>query len=307
MRYFPYFFCGIVLMLGLFSTAPETIAQAAATVGKPVKEPVTVVEKSIDLPHRIRLHYAEQGSPAGEPVIFLHGYTDSWHSYETVLKHLPLTVHAFALSQRGHGNSEKPLQRYQPADFAADIAAFMQQLKIKKAVIVGHSMGSIVAQRFAIDYPGQTKGIVLMGAFASISHNEGARQVYDAVMQLQDPVDTVFINEFQKSTLAKPIDADYFKRLVKESEKLPASIWKSVLQGLMDADFTSELTKIDKPALIVWGDKDAICTRKDQDELLAAIKGSSLKIYNGTGHGVHWEEPKRFAGDLISFINRTVD
>ena len=58
------------------------------------------VVRSVSLPHGIRLPYVEHGDPAGLPVVFLHGYTDSWRSYQTVLPNLPRYMRAFALSQR---------------------------------------------------------------------------------------------------------------------------------------------------------------------------------------------------------------
>jgi pimeloyl-ACP methyl ester carboxylesterase len=54
------------------------------------------VVKSVQLPGRVRLEYVEQGDPAGVPVVMLHGLTDSWHSFEPVLPHLPESIHAFA-------------------------------------------------------------------------------------------------------------------------------------------------------------------------------------------------------------------
>ena len=97
-------------------------------------------------------------------MILLHGYTDSWRSYDRVL---PLTCRrsfrVFAVTHRGHGDSSKPEAGYAPADFAADLAAFLDAMRIDSAVIVGHSMGSSVAQRFAIDYPSRTRALVLEG------------------------------------------------------------------------------------------------------------------------------------------------
>lgn len=55
------------------------------------------------------------------------------------------------------------------------------------------------------------------------------------------------------------------------------------------------------PTLLVWGDRDAFCFRSDQEALLKAIPGSQLVVYEGAGHGLHWEEPERFAADLVSF------
>src|SRR5687768_17157019 len=133
--------------------------------------------KSIQLSTGIQIEYAEQGSSAGTPVIFLHGYTDSWRSFEQVLRLLPESVHAYALSQRGHGNSDRPVNSYKPENFVADIAAFMKQLKVESAVIVGHSMGATVAQRFALDHPQMTRALVLIGSFASFKNNAGVEEL----------------------------------------------------------------------------------------------------------------------------------
>jgi pimeloyl-ACP methyl ester carboxylesterase len=73
----------------------------------------------------VRLHYAEQGDPAGQPIILLHGYSDSWYSFSRVLPALAATYHIYALDQRGHGDSDRPAQGYGMPDFAADVVAFL--------------------------------------------------------------------------------------------------------------------------------------------------------------------------------------
>src|SRR5688500_17657099 len=104
--------------------------------------------KTIRLSTGVQLEYAEQGDPSGIPVIMLHGFTDSWKSFEPVLPYLPKSLHVFVLSQRGHGNSSKAAATYKPADFANDVAAFIKETKLQPVVIVGHSMGSTNAQCF---------------------------------------------------------------------------------------------------------------------------------------------------------------
>lgn len=262
------------------------------------------VLKTVKLTTGVQLHFAEQGTAGGDPVIFLHGITDSWHSFEQVLPFLPPSVHAYALSLRGHGNSDKPIGGYTPTEFAQDIAAFMKELKIKSAVIVGHSMGGSIAQRFVLDYPELSKALVLVGSFASFQDKKDMIDLNKAFDQLQDPVNPAFISEFQKSTLSKNIDASVFNTYVNESSKLPARVWKAAMNGLMSADYCSELRKIDIPTLVIWGEKDAIVPETDQDILSSGIKKSRLIIYKNTGHAVHWEEPSRFANDLINFINK---
>lgn len=262
--------------------------------------------QSIQLSTGVNLQYVEQGPEDGIPVILLHGFTDSWHSWELVLPHLSASMHVFAISQRGHGNSEKPFDGYDPKDFAADLAAFLQQKKIKAAVIAGHSMGATIAQGFAADYPERTLGMVLVGSFANFKENEAIQGFQQVLDTLNDPVEQSFAAEFQQSTLGKPIDPEFLQTAINESLKLPARVWKSTAHGLFKADYVNRLRTYTKPVLILWGDKDVFSPMKDQDLLAGVLMRSQLVIYKGTGHAVHWEEPARFAADLDSFIQQIV-
>src|ERR687893_311636 len=110
------------------------------------------------------LHYAQQGDPTGEAIVLLHGYSDSWFSFSGVLPLLSPEYHAFALTQRGHGDSDKPQCCYTPEDFAADVDAFMDAVGLQEATLVGASTGALFAQRVALSYPPRVSRLVLVGA-----------------------------------------------------------------------------------------------------------------------------------------------
>jgi pimeloyl-ACP methyl ester carboxylesterase len=100
------------------------------------------------------------------------------------------------------------------------------------------------------------------------------------------------------------VPADFLETVVRESLKLPARVWKAVLrEGLLEPDFSVDLAKIRAPTLVLWGDRDAL-TADDQATLVAMIEGSRLVTYAGAGHGLHWEEPERFAADLAAFVEK---
>ena len=111
-------------------------------------------------------------------MLLLHGYTDSWRSFELILPHLPSSVRAIAPSQRGHGDADRPASGYGAADLAADAVALMDALGLDRAVVAGHSMGSLVAQRVALDHPGRVRGLVLLGAFATLRGNPAVRELW---------------------------------------------------------------------------------------------------------------------------------
>lgn len=258
--------------------------------------------RSVENRDGVTLQYVEHGLESGLPVLFLHGLSDSWHSFERVVPLLPESIRAFALTQRGHGDADRPDTGYDPQTMASDVADVMDALKLESAVIVGHSLASVVAQRFAILYPARTKGLVLVSSFASFPKNPVARELWEStISQMQDPVDPEFVREFQASTISRPVPDRFFETIVQESLKVPARVWRSTVEGYLSAGSSSELSKIEAPTLIIWGDQDGICSRQDQEVQAAAIPSSRLVVYEGLGHAPHWEDPERFKSYLEAF------
>lgn len=258
--------------------------------------------RPIDLSTGVTLDYVEQGNAAGVPILLLHGLSDSWHSFERVLPHLPGYVRAIAPSLRGHGNSSRPDAGYGYRDFTADIAAFMDITDLSPAVVVAHSLGASIAQRLAIDHPERVQRLVLIGSFASLARSPAPHELWAALSQMDDEVDPDFVREFQASTLARPVPRAFFEMIVRESCRLPTRVWRAILADNMQDDFSTELDCIKAPTLLVWGDQDRVVPRSDQDHQLAAISDARLIVYEDAGHGLHWEEPERFAADLVSFV-----
>lgn len=263
-----------------------------------------LIAKTIRLALGLTLEYVERGNRGRLPVVFLHGVTDSWGSFEGVLSRLPECTHAYAVSQRGHGNSSRPAYGYRIADLARDLTMFLDALEIDRAVLVGHSMGSFVAQRFAIDHPARTAGLVLLGSASDMSENPVVYDLWTSTMAtLTDPVDPAIAREFQLSTLSRPTAPGLVDACVLESLKVPARIWRSAFEGFLEVDHSQELGGIRAPTLIANGDRDAMFTPAHQLALHDAIPGSTLLIYAGGGHAPHWEDPDRVTADLASFFD----
>jgi pimeloyl-ACP methyl ester carboxylesterase len=106
----------------------------------------------------VRVPYGEQGDADGVPVVFLHPYADSHRFFELALPYLPAGIHAFLPTQRGHGDADKPPSGYSLDELSGDLAAFLDAVGVGRAVVVGHSSGGYVAQRFALDHPTGSSG-----------------------------------------------------------------------------------------------------------------------------------------------------
>jgi non-heme chloroperoxidase len=250
-----------------------------------------------------RLHYAEQGDADGQPVLFLHGWPDSWFSFSRVMPLLPPRFRALVPDQRGFGDSDRPADGYRIEQFAADAVALLDVLSIERAAVVGHSFGSFVARQVAIGRPERVSGLVLIGTAVSAA-NDVTRGVQTAVRDIQDPVPVAFARDFQSSTACVPLPDSFFDGIIAESMKLPARLWRAVLDAIISYDDTSKMATIEMPTLLLWGDRDALFPREDQDRLLATIPGAELKVYAETGHCPNWERPEQVAADLQTFLSR---
>src|ERR671914_97487 len=129
-----------------------------------VQQPSDVHFATVSLSTDVTLHYAERGDRKGEAILFLHAYTDSWFASSRVLALLSPSYHAFAPDERGHGDSDKPECCYTVDDFSADVDAFMDQVEIGEATLVGDSSGGMIAQRVPLAYPHRVIRLVLMGS-----------------------------------------------------------------------------------------------------------------------------------------------
>lgn len=264
-------------------------------------------------PHGLRttngllIDAVEHGPHAGDAIVFLHGYTDSRRAFAPMLTSMPSSFRRVVFSHRGHGDSDKPMSGYRVGDLADDLATVLDGLEIPRAVLVGHSMGSLIATRYALARPERVAGLALIGGFATLRDNMAVEPFWrETIADLADPVDPAMVRAFQESTLARPVPASFLDLVVTESLKLPARVWTQTLHGLLDEDFSHSLARIDAPTLLIWGDQDATSDRAEQRRLQAFMPGAELVSIAGGGHAPHWEEPERIAGLVTGFAWRAL-
>jgi len=258
----------------------------------------------------INMHFVAKGpiQKKKNAIIMLHGYSDSWRSFDEILKLLPIEefpAPVYALDMRGHGESSRSVDNsYTQDNFTADLAAFMDKLKIKKAIIVGHSMGSLIAHKFALEHPNRVMGLVLLGSTTTMANHPVTLELMPFIDAFNDnePADPEFVIEFQASTFYNPIPWVTY-RYVSESLRLKGLVWKQTLNGLNVEDHTNQLAQITAPTLIIWGDQDGVFSLSEQNQLDTLIQDSTLKIYSNAGHAVNVEKAAEIVEDIKEFVN----
>jgi non-heme chloroperoxidase len=261
-------------------------------------------QREIPLTTGVTIEYEQQGLESGQPVIFLHGYLDSWYSFARVKPLLPKEIRAYFLSLRGHGDSSKNAGSYTPADFAADVLAFMDAKGIEKATIVGHNLGSFLAQKMAIENKERVAAIVLIGS-APVAGNETMVGIEELVRSL-DELDPFAIAFLQAAAFCELPPDEVYEAMVAEYLKTPLPVWQATLAGLVAEDNSARLGELEAPALVVTGMEDPLYGKDEQLQLARAIPKADLVLYRNQCHAPHWEGAKRFTEDLLQFLKKRV-
>jgi pimeloyl-ACP methyl ester carboxylesterase len=174
----------------------------------------------------------------------------------------------------------------------------MDAVGLDAAVLVGASSGGYVAQRFAVDNPGRTLGVALVGCPRSL---RGARPPFaDVLATIEDPIDAAFARELNEGMVAREVPEAIMAMLCEENLKVSARVWRDAFEGLTAADLPLETGRISVPTLIVWGARDPLLPRGDQEAMATEIPGARFVVYPDVGHVPILEAPARVAADVAA-------
>jgi rifampin ADP-ribosylating transferase len=247
----------------------------------------------------VALPYSEQGRPDGTPVVLLHAWGESRHAFSRVFPFLPDTLRVLAPDQRGHRDATKPRTGYAFTDYVADVEAFLDAVGADSAVIAGSSSGGYVGQQFALDHPGRTRGLVLIGAPLSL---HGRAPFADELESLTDPIERDWVRgSLSWFRFQRPVPQEYLEDRVEDGVRMPARVWRDALAGLSEAQPPTEAGVIGVPTLVICGARDELLPADTGERLTAAIPGALLRTYEDGGHLVLWEQPERVARDITEF------
>ncbi|MBS0393015.1 MAG: alpha/beta hydrolase [Proteobacteria bacterium] len=303
-------------LAGLLLAAFAAAASATPGAAPPLKIGLDEFEqarKVASLPNGMSLGYAEWGNPAGRPVVLIHGFTDNARDWLPLLPELDPGFRVILVDIRGHGRSSRPECCYGRLDFAYDVKLLLDQLHVERADIVGHSLGSFIAQTFAEFWPERTRRVVLVsssgGPRAGCTPPGKAAKAFDfrsAIAKLQEPLDpdSPFMIEWWSSPT--PVNEEFIRRQRQDSAAIPLRVWLAVLdQGLAGPALADTLPRLKAPALLIWGLRDPIFVAKDRCSLRAALPHATVKLFPTLGHNPFWEQPEAVGATINGFLNES--
>ena len=256
--------------------------------------------------------YIDTGNPAGPAVVLIHGYTDSARDWFPLLAHMAPHFRLILVDLRGHGRSGRPERGYGRSDFADDIRLLLDLLGVRQADIVGHSLGSIVAQTFAALWPERTRRVVLIASTGGPPAGEYVRPPqFDfaaRIRELTEPIDpdSPFMIEWWQSPT--PVDPEFIRRQRQDAAAIPLRVWLAVLdESLSDAalaDLPRTLPRLAAPALLIWGREDPIMEESQRRTLRDALPAARVRVFAGLGHNPFWEDPPGVAREINDFLGQ---
>jgi pimeloyl-[acyl-carrier protein] methyl ester esterase len=252
------------------------------------------------------LHHEDVG--AGAPVVLVHGWAASSATFAAESAALARTRRVIAPDLRGHGRS--PPSPFSLADLAADLAALVERLALERALLVGWSLGSLVALAAVPRVRRRLAGVVLVAGTPRFTACEGWPhglprehvQVLAARMR-RDPARA--LARFDASMFAEGELDDAGRRRV---EALRAGIplpdpvaAQAGLDVLAGEDLRPALAALDLPTVLVHGERDAICPVGAARAMATAIPGATLRVLPGVGHAPFLSRPGVLADAALSF------
>jgi pimeloyl-ACP methyl ester carboxylesterase len=304
---------GLALGMAWLGAAPSL---GAAPAPPPAPPPLQIdlnafdaMRKKAVLPDGETLAYIDTGNPSGPPVVLIHGYTDNARDWVPLMPYLSTRFRLILVDIRGHGQSSKPECCYTRLDFAYDIKLLLDSLGIGRADIVGHSLGSIIAQTFAEFWPEKTRRVVLIASTGGRPPGMAPPKFDFAgeIRKLKEPIepDSPFMIAWWDSPT--PVDPDFIRRQRKDAAGIPLRVWLAVLdQGLpsdnLYGDLQSTLPRLKAPTLLIWGSKDPIMEEPMRKTLVDALPSAQVKVFEGLGHNPFWEDPRQVAAVINPFL-----
>jgi pimeloyl-ACP methyl ester carboxylesterase len=240
-------------------------------------------------------HEAEDQVIKRPPVILIHGAGGIHLSWPPQIRRLA-GEKIYTLDLPGHGKSEGA-GRQSVDEYADDVVAFMNEMNIRAAVIVGHSMGGAVALTLALKYPKQVLGLGLLGSGSKLPVAPTLLETVGNPIAFESAVDMANENCFSAETR---------RNLIEISKRTMLEMRPPVLLGDFLAcnvfDVTSQLDKINLPTLIICGAEDKMTPVKFSELLHDGIINSQLHVLENAGHMVMLEQPDAVADLLKQFI-----
>ncbi len=313
------FFIFSMLITGMFAMSCSSPYKSLSKLNSLQELNYPFEVKKIKLPvNQTEIAYVDLGKGA-ETILFIHGLGSYLPAWKKNMEVLQSNYRCIAIDLPGYGKSDKSPHSGQMTYYAGVIMEFVQQLKLDKIILAGHSMGGQISMTAALLYPEKVKSLILVDPAGFERFHEGQKQWFRDVMTLQGVKLTTpeaIQNNLATNFYRVPQDAEFMitdrisMRSALDFDAYCYAVVQSV-HGMVDEPVIDKLNQISQPVLIFFGENDNLIpnrflnpgfTRKIAEDGASKIKNSKLVMVPKCGHFMMFEHPSVFNSEVQNFL-----
>ena len=242
-------------------------------------------------------------------MILLHGWLGSWGLWQETMSHLGRHYRTYALDFWGFGESGKKRGSYAVPDFVSLVDQFMEQLGIRQAPLVGHSMGGTVSLLMAIQFPQRVERVVVIGSPIAGSSLNFLLKLFG-----QRLVASLVHNNLWTLRLGFRMLAPLYSRDKQWPEMMNRDLSQTTLDSFLMSiaslhrtDLRPHLGQIHVPVMGMYGDKDVVVDPGQWQPLLSGVPHTRVERFRTAGHFIMLDEPRQFVDTLMNFLNSEME
>ncbi|MBE8471843.1 alpha/beta fold hydrolase [Streptomyces justiciae] len=245
------------------------------------------------------LTYDDEGPRDGEgvPLVFVHGWTADRHRWDHQLAHFAEMRRVIRLDLRGHGESSGAGVRT-IAELADDVLALLDHLGVERCVLVGHSMGGMIAQTIALAHPERVERMVLVNSIGRMTYSRG-RGLLMGVSTLV-PFKLFVAANIQRA-FAPGYPRDEIRAYIKASADTPREVVRTLYGAMRAFDVLDRVGEIRVPTLMVHGYHDIQLPVRQMLRMAKAYPDAEVRIIDA-GHELPVEKPEELTRALDRFV-----
>ncbi|MEZ4737505.1 MAG: 3-oxoadipate enol-lactonase [Caldilineaceae bacterium] len=253
------------------------------------------------------LHYrldgvGAPGTATGTPLVFINSLGSDLRIWDGLIAAFAPHYPIIRYDKRGHGLSDCPPGPYTLRDHTADLAGLLAGLQMRSAILIGVSVGGMIALDFAHQYPERVQGLVLCDTGAKIGTADYWTERSMAVRQggLASLAPTILARWFS-STFAEAAPAAY-RGYTNMLTRTPLEGYAATCEALRDADLRAVVTRIGAPALVLCGDEDQATPPSLGQALADALPNARFALIPQAGHIPSIEQPQALTTAIQHFL-----
>lgn len=249
----------------------------------------------------VRLHYREDGDPAGPPVVFGNSLGTDLRIWDRVVARLPRGLRLIRYDTRGHGLSDAPVGDYYMGDLVGDAAGLIEQLGARGAVFIGLSIGGVIGQGLAAERPDLLRGLVLSNTAAKIGTEAIWRERMEAIRAggIVAIADQVMERWFSRRFREEEPEMIAWRHML---TRAPVDGYLGCCAALADTDLRDSTAGLSLPVLAIGGSEDGSTPPDLVRETARSIAGARFELIRGAGHIPCVEAPEAVAALIEGFL-----